>query len=46
MNIQIIVLIQFFSNSIYLRENKRLKTEEDKQKLKQLNLDIFDKKLM
>ena len=33
----------FFSNSTYLRENKRLKTEEDKQNLKQLKLDIFNK---
>ena len=32
-----------FPNNIYLRENKRLKTEEDKNKMKHFKADIFNK---
>ena len=32
-----------FPNNIYLKENKRLKTEEDKTKLKHFKADIFNK---
>ena len=32
-----------FPNNIYLKENKRLKTEEDKNKLKHVKADIFNK---
>ena len=34
-----------FPNEIHLTENKRLNTKEDKHKLKQLKLDIFNKSI-
>jgi hypothetical protein len=36
------VLIIFFHTKIYLKENKRLKTKEDKDKLEQIYNDIFN----
>jgi len=35
---------QLFPNKIILKENKRLKTDEDKQRLNELKKDIFDYK--
>jgi hypothetical protein len=34
---------QIFKYEIYLEENKRLKSDDDKQKLKQIKADIFNK---
>ena len=36
---------QIFKYEIYLEENKRLKTDEDKMMLKQIKSDIFDNKI-
>ena len=33
-----------FPNAMFLKENKRLKSEEDKRNLKQVKMDIFDEK--
>ena len=36
---------QIFQYEIYLKENKRLKSDEDKEKLKQIKADVFNKEI-